>query len=98
MTLQEQIDSLGSEQSEWINIARYYLSFRTPEQRERQERELQRLRNNAAKISKEADKIETALTEWQERYVEATNKIENLGNEIKVLQVEIMIEEISQCK
>lgn len=65
-----------------VQLKRYYLSFSTPEERERQEKEIARLRDNAAKINAQADRIEQACKDWRAGFDAAHARVLELRKEL----------------
>jgi len=71
-----------------VQLKRYYISFNTPEVRDRQLKEAARLRENAAKIVAQAERIETACRDWLAGYEAADARLAELRRELTLIENE----------
>jgi ABC-type Zn uptake system ZnuABC Zn-binding protein ZnuA len=102
-TRSEKLAELREVQQGQIQLAKYYLSFKSPEERERQQKEANRLRDNAQKIITQAERIEQAIASWQTGYIAATERVAelrieiiNLENEDKIARLEELVDKMKE--
>ena len=77
-----------------IQLKKYYASFYTPEVRDRQLAEAQRLRDNAAKIIAQAERIEGACRDWRAGYDAADARMIELRRQLKMIENEDKLERL----
>lgn len=77
-----------------VQMKKYYASFSSPAERERQINEAKRLRDNAAKIVAQAERIEAACADWRAGYEKADQRVMELRAELLATENEKQIDRV----
>ena len=79
-----------------VQLKRYYLSFKAKEQRDRQLAEAQRLRAQAEKMIRDAERIEAACADWQSGYLAADERVIELRADLLRVENQRKLERLEE--